>query len=39
MYCLELAGEDDAFAAREAEAAAAGVELLAPGLARAGHVG
>ncbi|QKY20804.1 methyltransferase domain-containing protein [Halolamina sp. CBA1230] len=38
MYCLELAGEDDAFAAREAEAAAAGVEILAPGLARAGHV-
>jgi tRNA (guanine10-N2)-dimethyltransferase len=38
VYCLELAGEDDAFAAREAEAAAAGVELLAPGLARAGHV-
>ncbi len=38
MYCLELAGEDDAFAAREAEAAAAGVEMLAPGLARAGHV-
>ena len=38
VYCLELAGEDDAFAAREAEAAAAGVEMLAPGLARAGHV-
>jgi tRNA (guanine10-N2)-dimethyltransferase len=38
VYCLELAGEDDAFAAREAEAAAAGVEILAPGLARAGHV-
>ena len=38
MYCLELAGEDDAFAAREAAAAAAGVERLAPGLARAGHV-
>jgi tRNA (guanine10-N2)-dimethyltransferase len=38
VYCLELAGEDDPFAAREAEAAAAGVELLAPGLARAGHV-
>ena len=38
MYCLELAGEDDAFAAREAEAAAAGVDVLAPGLALAGHV-
>ena len=38
VYCLELAGEDDAFAAREAEAAAAGVEIVAPGLARAGHV-
>ncbi len=38
VYCLELAGEDDAFAAREAAAAAAGVERLAPGLARAGHV-
>ena len=38
MYCLELAGEDDAFAAREAEAAAAGVEIVAPGIARAGHV-
>ena len=38
VYCLELAGEDDAFAAREAAAAAAGVELIAPGLARAGHV-
>ncbi|MBP1986416.1 methyltransferase domain-containing protein [Halolamina salifodinae] len=38
MYCLELAGEDDAFAAREAEAAAAGVDPLAPGLALAGHV-
>lgn len=38
MYCLELAGEDDAFAAREAQAAAAGVDVLAPGLALAGHV-
>ena len=38
MYCLELAGEDDAFAAREAAAAAAGVGPLAPGLALAGHV-
>lgn len=33
MYCLELAGEDDAFAAREAAAAASDVTLLAPGLA------
>ncbi|WP_101295138.1 THUMP domain-containing protein [Halegenticoccus soli] len=38
MYCLELAGEDDAFAAREAESAAAGVEVVAPGLAVAGGV-
>lgn len=38
VYCLELAGEDDAFAAREAAAAAAGVDPLAPGLALAGHV-
>ncbi len=36
MYLLELAGEDDAFARREAESAAAGVEDLAPGLALAG---
>lgn len=33
MYLLELAGEDDAFAAREAESAATGVEIVAPGLA------
>ncbi|MFB6107651.1 MAG: methyltransferase domain-containing protein [Haloplanus sp.] len=33
MYCLELAGEDDAFAAREAATAAHGVEVVAPGLA------
>ena len=39
MYWLELAGEEDAFAAREAAVAAAGVELLAPGVARAGSVG
>ncbi|MEF8801794.1 MAG: methyltransferase domain-containing protein [Halolamina sp.] len=38
MYCLELAGEDDPFATREAEAAAVGVEVLVPGLALAGHV-
>ncbi|WP_050033290.1 THUMP domain-containing protein [Halorubrum halophilum] len=39
MYWLELAGEEDAFAAREAAVAATGVELLAPGVARAGSVG
>jgi len=39
VYCLELAGEEDAFAAREAAVAATGVELLAPGVARAGSVG
>lgn len=33
VYCLELAGEDDAFAAREADSAAAEVEVFAPGLA------
>ncbi|AEN06596.1 RNA methyltransferase [Halolamina sp.] len=38
MYCLELAGEDDPFALREAEAAAAGLEPLVTGLALAGHV-
>lgn len=38
MYCLELAGEDDAFAAREAAAAAAGVEIVAPGVATAGSL-
>ena len=38
MYCLELAGEDDPFALREADAAAAGLEPLATGLALAGHV-
>ncbi|WP_114576116.1 methyltransferase domain-containing protein [Saliphagus sp. LR7] len=36
MYLLELAGEDDGFARREAESAAAGVEEFAPGLAIAG---
>ncbi|MFP8952802.1 methyltransferase domain-containing protein [Natrialbaceae archaeon A-arb3/5] len=35
MYLLELAGEDDAFAAREAASAAAGVRRLAPGVALA----
>ncbi|MFC7323543.1 THUMP domain-containing protein [Halorubrum rutilum] len=39
MYWLELAGETDAFAAREAATAATGVELLAPGVASAGSVG
>ena len=39
MYWLELAGETDAFAAREAATAATGVELLAPGIATAGSVG
>ncbi len=33
MYLLELGGEDDAFAACEAQAAATGVRRLAPGLA------
>ncbi|XVH32930.1 TIGR01177 family methyltransferase [Haloferacaceae archaeon DSL9] len=33
MYCLELGGEDDAFAACEAAAAATAVEVVAPGLA------
>jgi len=35
VYCLELAGEDDAFAAYEAASAATGVELVAPGVATA----
>ncbi|GAB7092636.1 TIGR01177 family methyltransferase [Halorubrum luteum] len=39
MYWLELAGEEDAFAAFEASTAATTVELLAPGVARAGAVG
>ncbi|WP_254762513.1 THUMP domain-containing protein [Natrinema marinum] len=38
MYLLELGGEDDAFAAREAESAASGVERIAPGLAVANAV-
>ncbi len=35
VYVLELAGDDDEFAAYEAECAASAVELLAPGLATA----
>lgn len=35
MYVLELAGEDDAFAAREAASSCSGVTELAPGLVRA----
>lgn len=35
MYVLELAGEDDAFAAAEAENAAENVAVVAPGLATA----
>ncbi len=35
MYLLELAGEDDAFARREARSAASAVSPLAPGLATA----
>ncbi len=35
VYLLELGGEDDELAACEAESAATGVELVAPGLARA----
>jgi len=38
VYLLELGGEDDRFAACEVRSAAAGVELLAPGLATAGAV-
>ncbi|RQG94112.1 methyltransferase domain-containing protein [Natrarchaeobius chitinivorans] len=33
MYLLEFAGEDDAFASREAESAASDVRAIAPGLA------
>ncbi|WP_092815405.1 THUMP domain-containing protein [Halopenitus malekzadehii] len=39
MYWLELAGEEDAFATYEAGCLVPGVELLAPGIARAGRVG
>ncbi|MFB6129588.1 MAG: methyltransferase domain-containing protein [Salinigranum sp.] len=35
VYCLELAGEDDAFAAREAATAATAVEVVSPGVALA----
>ncbi|WP_115863190.1 methyltransferase domain-containing protein [Halorussus litoreus] len=38
MYALELAGEDDRFAAAEAASAATGVEVVAPGLATASAV-
>ncbi|MFD1571139.1 THUMP domain-containing protein [Halorubrum laminariae] len=39
MYWLELAGEEDAFAAYEASTAAVGVDLLAPGIASARSLG
>ena len=35
MYLLELAGEDDAFAVREARSRCSAVELVAPGIATA----
>ena len=38
MYVVEFAGEDDAFAAREATTAMAGVTCVAPGLAVADAV-
>ncbi|WP_247003330.1 TIGR01177 family methyltransferase [Halosolutus gelatinilyticus] len=38
MYFLELGGEDDAFAAAEAEHAATGVRRIAPGLAAANAI-
>ncbi|ELY85253.1 RNA methylase [Natrinema altunense JCM 12890] len=38
VYLLELGGEDDAFAAREAASAAAGLRRIAPGLAVAGGI-
>jgi tRNA (guanine10-N2)-dimethyltransferase len=38
VYVLELGGEDDAFAVREAASAAAGVEHVAPGLALARRI-
>lgn len=38
MYALELAGEDDRFAAAEAGSAATGVTVVAPGLATATSV-
>lgn len=39
MYVLELGGEDDAFAAREAESVCSGIKPLAPGLATARGIG
>ncbi len=38
MYCLELGGEDDAFAAQEARSAAADVRRIAPGIALANAI-
>ncbi|WP_435359768.1 TIGR01177 family methyltransferase [Haloarchaeobius sp. DFWS5] len=38
MYLLELGGEDDAFAAREAASCATGIERVAVGVATAGSV-
>jgi tRNA (guanine10-N2)-dimethyltransferase len=38
VYVLELGGEDDDFAAAEAETAASDVSVLAPGLATAGSI-
>ncbi|WP_226482086.1 methyltransferase domain-containing protein [Natrinema amylolyticum] len=38
VYLLEFGGEDDAFAAREAASAAAGIRRIAPGLAVAGGI-
>jgi tRNA (guanine10-N2)-dimethyltransferase len=38
VYALELAGEDDRFAVAEADAAATGVAVLAPGIALAGSI-
>ncbi|MFB6155829.1 MAG: methyltransferase domain-containing protein [Haloferacaceae archaeon] len=38
VYCLELGGEDDDFAACEARSAAGGVEVVGGGVAVAGHV-
>jgi tRNA (guanine10-N2)-dimethyltransferase len=39
VYVLELAGQDDAFAVREAESVATGVDLVGAGLATARTVG
>jgi tRNA (guanine10-N2)-dimethyltransferase len=39
VYVLELAGQDDAFAAREADRGATAIERLAPGLATARGIG